>query len=128
MLFPPPRLSKWTNLKADMPQTPQCPIVRQVGEPVLHVYLSPRLYRTPHPLASGLQAATCIFHTETRYYKSLLENLGRSRAPPSTCTAITLHSFFHHIRYTSPRLLTCYSALKHRLFYDFQGLSLKSVF
>lgn len=38
------RLSKWTNLIADMPQSPLCPIVRQVGEPVLHVYLSLRLY------------------------------------------------------------------------------------
>lgn len=38
------RLSKWTNLITDMPQSPLCPIVRQVGEPVLHVYLSLRLY------------------------------------------------------------------------------------
>lgn len=41
-------LSKWTHLKADMPQTPLCSFVRQVGEPVLHVYLTLRLYWTPH--------------------------------------------------------------------------------
>lgn len=43
------RVSKWTNLKADMPKTPLCPIVRQVGEPVLHLCLSLKtVLRTVH--------------------------------------------------------------------------------
>lgn len=109
-----PRLSKWTNLKADTPQTPVCPIVRPVGEPVLHVCLPLRPYWTLHLLVSGLQAATCIFHTETLHYKSLFENLGRSRAEPYTCTSTTLN--FFSIQVHIPVLPTCYSASKHCLF------------
>lgn len=95
---------KWMNLKADMPPTPLCPIVRQVGEPVLHVSISKTVVNTTSVLVSGSQASTCIFLTQTFYYKSLLENLGRS--------------------YNFSDLPFCFEALS---FYGLQGLSLKSV-
>lgn len=49
---------------------------------------------TPHLLVSGLLTATCIIRTETLYYKSLLENLGR--AEPHTCTATKLNTTGTH--------------------------------
>lgn len=48
---------------------PLCSIVRQVGEPILHVYRAIRLYITP-------QEVTCNFHTEKWYCKYPLENSG----------------------------------------------------
>lgn len=49
---------------------------------------------TPHLLVSGLLTATCIIRTETLYYKSLLENLGRTES--HTCTATTLKTTGTH--------------------------------